>query len=148
MSATMDVKLDPNESGALYEAIVGECCFIPEGEQARGEVWESVPGCQELAEFEIEDTLVTDPYSKTTYGCAAHAGLLIGHEVEIPPSDLVRAEWKIRPVEVECKACAKRLPWLSDVLRDHAEMQQKRSDGSMGTCGDWWRENQEGKAPA
>lgn len=146
MSTTLDVKLDPSEEGSLFEAITGECCCIPdEGEQARAKVGESVPGCQELAEFEIEDPTIRDPYSRSTHACAAHVGELIGapaREIDARDGTL---DTRVRPVEVECKACAIPVPWTDEALRAHAEEERVLSDGSKGSCGAWWRVAQEGK---
>lgn len=41
--------------------------------------------------------------------------------------------------EAECKACATRLKTPSQAeLQAHANELQKRSDGSPGTCGEFW----------
>lgn len=146
MSATMDVNLDPNRTGSLFEAITGDCCHI---ETIRlVSAGSTQRPCKALAEYEIENTLTRDPYSKFTNACEVHVGEMLGWEVEIPPNDLVRAEWKIRPVEVECKACATKLLWIPELLRAHAEMVQKRDDGELVSCGEFWRVAQEGKEPA
>jgi hypothetical protein len=40
---------------------------------------------------------------------------------------------------VECKACATRVPSTQSMMRSHANRRQRLSDGSMGTCADFWR---------
>lgn len=134
--------LDPSQPGSLYEPICGTCRFVPDDEQEAAEKATLLEiediGCQELARWEIEDQLVRDPYTKTTHACVDHVGRLLGHSVDISAEVAASKDWLVRPVEVECKACAMRLPWFHEILVHHAELVQKRSDGSLGTCAEFW----------
>jgi hypothetical protein len=41
---------------------------------------------------------------------------------------------------VECKACARRVPSTQSMMSAHADRPQKRSDGSTGTCAEFWEQ--------
>lgn len=48
--------------------------------------------------------------------------------------------------QVECKACATAVPSTQVFMERHADKQQRLSDGSMGTCAEFWGVAQGGGA--
>jgi len=124
------IMLNPKHSESLFEADPGHCCWLGEGAS------ELAIECNRDPEYLIRDLAARDPYDPILEACPNHVGHLLTNEVEISPE--VDRRWEVIPSQVECKACALKLPNVPDILDYHSRLAQRQSDGSRGTCAEFW----------